>query len=289
MRNHLRWLVPLVLAGLLYAGGTVATAWIATNKAPGGLWSAITGLIAFVAVIGVIIGLVVSLIGGLKVFRGWLRSRGMLTRSERAARDFTAARENSAQISWDRARRLRAALLAHEAPPTVAVWDLVPRADEVALLDVPATYARYYGTDVVAASSSTLFVGHPAFVLAGLAASGMSRAASARRAAAAAQAQWREWQTVRVVVTNQRIACNVGGQWLSFDYGAVAAYPEVTSWTLVCQFGNIAAPLLLAGDSGPLISVITILMTHGEAGLRDHPDLKALDATASPQTEALEP
>ncbi|OUD87383.1 hypothetical protein BC477_05260 [Clavibacter michiganensis subsp. michiganensis] len=106
---------------------------------------------------------------------------------------------------------------------------------------------------------------------------------ASRRSAAEAQAaeRWRELQPVRLVISDRRLLCQVGGRWLAFWYaGMTAVYPEVREWALVCQFPDVE-PLRLRGVDAPIAAVITVLGTQGLDALRDHPSLQPLGATGS--------
>ncbi|GAA4842617.1 hypothetical protein GCM10023221_20800 [Luteimicrobium xylanilyticum] len=205
-------------------------------------------------------------------YRSRRRTQGHLTKAEQAA----AQVEGASRRAWDEARALRAALLRHEPPPTMQVWDVVPYDGEVFFCDVPAGYARFYGTDVTYTQTSGFFFGRPSFVLAGLAATAIGNAASRNAARRAAQKQWREHTICRLVVSNRRLLTQIGGRWLSFHYaGMTAIYPEPAGWALVCQFSD-AEPLMLSGHHAPFAAVMTMFMTHGEDALLGHPALAPL-------------
>ena len=209
------------------------------------------------------------------MFRAWARRR------RHARGKFTPA-ETVQRQAWSHAEHLLGDLLRRQTPATIRVWDLIPNQGEVFFSDASATYARYYGRDVSYSRSSTFAFGHPAFVLAALGASAIGNASRRSRAESIAREQWREHQSVRLVVSNQRLICQVGGQWLSFYYSAITAmYPEVEQWTLICQFDS-APPIMLHGEYIPAASVITTLMTHGLEALEEHPSLQRLrNATES--------
>jgi hypothetical protein len=57
---------------------------------------------------------------------------------------------------------------------------------------------------------------------------------------------------------------------------STALYPEVDRWTLICEFGGTAEPLLLAGPDAALIGVMTVLLTHGSDAVAEHPSLQRL-------------
>jgi len=277
VRRHLRWLIPLILIPLTYLAGCLVLDVLDDIPTQGpnvGLAIAelsIAGLTALLPLIAAVF----AVIGGISTVRRWRRSKGHFSRVERAA---NAAAEQ-ADIAWQQARALRATLIEREIPESITVWDVVPRAGESMFYDLSANYARHYGREVAYTQRSGFFFGHPAFVLTGIAATRIGNSARRNAAEMAAQATWREWQQCRVVVSNQRIICQAGGRWLSFDYGAmVAVYPEVDEWTLICNFGDRSEPLLLSGLSAPIIAVMTLLVTHGVEAVRSHPSLQRLGA-----------
>ncbi|MFB7894359.1 hypothetical protein ACFC1I_19310 [Microbacterium sp. NPDC056044] len=279
MRRHLRWIIPLVLAPVVYVVCALAVTTLANSASPSDLGAELAVLaLGAVAFVGPIVLLIVAIVQGNRTYREGRHRRGQFTAAELAVRDETDRR----QRLWIEAAEFRQQLLRHEVPPSLQQWELVPYPGEVFFHDGPMTYARYSGTDVAYTQSNTLAVGHPAFVLATLAASAIGNAASRSHAAAQAREQWREWQTTRVLVSNQRLAVLASGQWLSFDYGAMTAiYPEVQASTLVCQFTG-SVPMMLQGPHAAFATVMTVFATHGEAGLAGHPQLRALDPILPP-------
>ncbi|QIS43014.1 hypothetical protein GW571_13170 [Clavibacter capsici] len=217
-----------------------------------------------------------TLIRGARVLAGMVR--GARHELARPAREAAAAEDLAARSAagWAEACRLRTSLLRGQAPPGIAVWDVVAEPGEVFLYDVQADYERYYGQDVTYQRSSGFLVGSPAFVVAGMAVAAIGDASRRSAAEAQAAAQWRELQPVRLVISDRRLLCQAGGHWLSFWYaGMTAVYPEVAEWALVCQFPDVE-PLRLRGVDAPIAAVITVLGTQGIDALRDHPSLRAL-------------
>ncbi len=222
-----------------------------------------------------------TLVRGARVLAGMVR--GARHELARPAREAAAAEDLAARSAagWAEACRLRASLLRGERPPGIPVWDVVAEPGEVFLYDVQADYERYYGQDVTYTRSSGFLVGSPAFVLGGMAVAALGNAS--RRSADEAQAaeRWRELQPVRLVISDRRLLCQVGGRWLAFWYaGMTAVYPEVREWALVCKFPDVE-PLRLRGVDAPIAAVITVLGTQGLDALRDHPSLQPLGATGS--------
>lgn len=279
MKRHLRWLIPLLLIPVFFYGGMFSSsALLATPEAADnvGISLAAVGLF-LVGLVGPVAALIVTLVAGIRTYRQWRRSNGHFSSSERAVNAVRNQQEQSSAVAWGQAQALRASLIAREIPPAIRVWEVVPNPGEVMFFDFVADYARYYGRDVSYSQSGGFFFGHPAFVLAGLAATSIGNNSRRNAAITAAQATWRETQPARVVVTNQRLVCHAGGHWLSFPYSSMTAvYPEVDRWTLICEFGDTAEPLLLAGPHSALISVMTVLLTHGADAVAEHPSLQPL-------------
>ena len=279
MKRHLSWLIPLLLIPVLLYGSLYSAS--AIQDTPGanenlGASVAVLALFA-VGLVGPIAAAIVTIVAGVRTFRRWRRSTGHFSSSERAVRAVRHQQEQSSEAAWAQAQALRATLINREIPPAIRVWEVVPNVGEVMFFDVSADYARYYGRDVSYSQTSGFFFGHPAFVIAGLAATGIGNANRRNAAVTAAQATWRERQPARVIVTNQRLVCHAGGHWLSFPYSSMTAvYPEVDRWTLICEFGDTAEPLLLAGPHSALISVMTVLLTHGADAVAEHPSLQRL-------------
>lgn len=279
IRRHLRWAVPLIVGVAAYFGFGLAGGHLldassgddaAVGEALGGM-----GLLLLAGLVP-LIALVFFIVGVVRALSEWHRTRrhaaGRHTRAELAEQ----AREQHLARSWERARTLSGMLAQREVPPQIHVWDVVPNAGEVFFFDGGSSYARFYGQDVAFNQSSGFFFGHPLFVAAGVALTAASNSARRSSAEAAAQTQWREHQAVRLLVSNQRLVCNVNGNWLSFSYSAMTAvYPEVDRWTLVCQLDS-TSPLLLHGADVPSATLVTILMTYGPEAIQHHPSLTSL-------------
>lgn len=280
MRRHLRWIVPLTAAPLIYIACALALSGI-QNSDPADPAATLSGLLgglalAAVGLIAPIVLVIVAIVQATRVHRDSRHRRGQFTHAELAVQ---AEADRRRQV-WESAAEFRQILLRREVPPVLQQWELVPYPGEVFFHDAPMTYARYYGQDVPYTRSSTLAFGHPTFVMAALAASAIGNAASRSSAEAAAREQWREWQTTRVLVSNARLVVWVSGQWLSFDYAAMSAlYPEVQANTFVCQFAS-TSPLMLQGPHSPFAAIMSVFAAHGEAGLAEHPQLRVLDPVA---------
>jgi MFS family permease len=275
-RTHRTWIVPVVCVPLSYlVFGLLGSALMQLSTDTGDGWWSVVGLLALLAAFVVpVVAAVVAIRRGYRVHRSWRRSRGHLTATERAAQEH----EDSYRRAWDHASHLRAALIRRELPPEIPMWAVVPRQGERFFLDGPLTYSRYYGTDVAYSHSTTVAFGRPAWVAGAMIGSAIGNSIARSRAAAAAATQWREHQLVQVVVSNQRIVCNVGGVgWLSFDHGAVTAiYPDPEHFNIVLEFGGVAAPMSLTGPMAPALATIAVLMTLGPEALGSHPALRGL-------------
>jgi len=275
-RRELKWAIPFVVGAVTYViclrlvedAAPTASADPADAGPVVALSLAVLGGGALAVVTGVI-GVIRLVVLGIRYLR---HKAGLYTKKEIATQSQADYREHA----WRRSRSLRAQLARREVPPAITVWDVVPMQGEVFFLDRSAHYARYYGQDVYYSTQGGFFFGHPLFVAAGLGLTAAINSSRRSQAQAAAREQWREEQWVRVVVSNQRVLCLVGGQWLSFFYGGMTAvYPEVGQWTLICQFSD-TSPMLLSGPDVPEIALMTVLMTHGPEALEQHPSLAPL-------------
>lgn len=273
MRTQLRWIVPLLLAPVVY----LACAWgiqALAGSAPARVDAAVGSLgLAVLGFVGPIVLLIIAVVQGVGVYRQARRRRGHFSKAELAQAGEKAAQSHA----WENARALRRTLLRSEVPQSLEQWNVPARPRELFFAAVPMTYARYYGQDVHYSTGGGFAYGPPAFVIGALAVTGIANSVARSNVRAAAAEQWREWQTGLVLVSNQRLVVNAGGQWLTFDFGAMTAiYPEVSAQTLVCQFES-AAPLLLQGPHAPLAAIMTTFATYGRDGLARHPSLLALD------------
>lgn len=277
LKRHLAWAVPLVAAPIIYLSCMLGVMWIsqgAGSKGPDAWLSLLGLLLLFLAVAGPIAAFVCSAVRGNRAFRHWRRANGHFTKSEAALEQ----RHSSSAGAWAQARALQSTLARREVPESIQIWDVVANPGEVFFMDVPADYARHYGMDVSYSQTSAFYFGRPAFVLAGLGATAMSNAARRNAAANQAAVQWRERQPCRLVVSNQRLLCQVGGRWLSFYFSAVTAvYPEVGEWSLITQYDS-TSPLLLSGVNVPAAALFAVLATHGPDAVSAHPSLQCLSA-----------
>ncbi|WP_114560147.1 hypothetical protein [Desertihabitans aurantiacus] len=274
--RHLRWIVPAVIgvASFVVPGAVV----LRLSSRPE--LSAIDGLLflamATLLLVGPLVCLIITIVqasklqGEARLRRAWQQEQQTLEQTPEGV------------AHWHRvAADLRAQPLAGQAPPSVAVWPVTLRPGENACYDLTLRYARFYGTDVSYQHGSTFAFGRPGFVAAAVAATAIGN--HRRRAAAQrmATAQWRETQLTRVVVTDQRVVCDLGGRWLTFDYATMSAvWPDVSGNAFVAAF-HTTEPLLLGGPASNVVSVLALAALHGPQGLREHPVLRELDAAGS--------
>ncbi|WP_460513540.1 hypothetical protein [Frigoribacterium salinisoli] len=280
MEQHRRWTVPAVAALLLLVLGLGGSALLWSLPAvrqsfPGVLFALLLPPVTIAAAVVLIVRAVQEARSAHGEHR---RSQGRFTAVELAQR----ASADEGHRAWAAARELRAGLARREVPPALQVWDVVPEPGEVFFYDLTVDHERWYGQVVAYPQGGGLYLGPPAFVLAGLALSSVVRSNARRTAEARAAVQWRDQERVRVLVSNTRLVCLVRGEWVSFAYSAMSAvHPEVSEWTLVCQFHGPAAPLRLRGNGVPLIAVLAVFATHGLDAVVAHPSLAALGAVTS--------
>jgi hypothetical protein len=208
--------------------------------------------------------------------------------SRKSRKHAAVAAHDEAQHAWSHsACVLTEGLRAGTPLPALTVWGLVLADGEKAYFDMPANYARFYGTNASYQHTSGFFLGSVPFVVAGAAITAASNHSRRTAAEAAAQAQWREYAPgTRVIVTDRRLMCNVRGRWLSFHYSGITAwYPEPDRWAVACEFGD-TEPLMLSGIWAPTLAVFVTAQVHGAHGLDNHP---ALATVRGDQTGAIRP
>jgi hypothetical protein len=177
-----------------------------------------------------------------KGFQYWRRAR---SRHGHYTKKETAERNRQMvqQRSWDAARALAAGLASGQIPTPLTIWGLVLNPGEQAHLDLHVSYARLHGQ-------------------------------------APADVAWQEQQTVRVIATDQRLVCEVGGRWLNFYYAAATAYyPEPEKWSVTFDFPD-TSPLRLSGINASLLAVHSVWAIQGAEALLAHPTLAALRSDA---------
>lgn len=188
-----------------------------------------------------------------------------------------AAQQEIAARHWQAARALAHDLMEGELAGTGQVWGVVLEPGERFISDVQCDYARYYGTQVEYRHSNGFFFGPLPFVVLALGANAIGNASRRSAAQRAAMTQWREFQQVRVIVTDRRLLCQrADGVWLSFYYrGAHALYPEAGNWSLVLDYPE-TSPVRFGGWGAPIAAVAAVWALYGKDGLRDHPGLAPL-------------
>jgi hypothetical protein len=264
-------LVGAGITGNILTSGSADVYVRAKAQMPGGLAFALLG--SWLAVLG---GAIVLSIGGRRKWRAHQRAHGHYTRAERAAMDLLQRQEAATASAWAEAAALASDIAGQRMPAPLQVWGLVLREGEVAYLDTRAFYSRWYGGDGSYTHVGGLFFGSASFVATGYALTALGNKARRDAARAAAIQRWREHQEVAVLVTSQRIACNVGGHWLSFWLGSASGfYPEPANWSVTLAFPD-AVPLRLSGLAAPRIAVLAAWILYGERGLAEHPALAAL-------------
>jgi hypothetical protein len=142
------------------------------------------------------------------------------------------------QRSWDTARALADGLASGQTPTPRTIWGLNLNPGEQAQLDLHVRYARLHSQ-------------------------------------APADIAWPEVRSVRVIATDQRLMCELGGRWLSFCYSAATAcYPEPAKWSVTFDFSEAQRyqPSLLA--------VHGVWAIQGAEALLAHPTLAALRSDA---------
>jgi hypothetical protein len=274
MRRFLRPALALALTvggyigmGITGDAGRNSTVYRTTHHTPMGLATAY--LVAFAAFLT---GLFLLIRAAWRAFRA---KRGWQTKHERAMAANADARKQ-AEAAWHEARVLATRLREGAELPTLSFWGVILEPGETAHLDLTGHYARYYSTTGTYTHVSGYYRGSAGFVAGNLLADSLGNAMRRKEAARLAQAQWREWQQVRVIVTDRRLHCSVNGTWLRFDFSAVKAfYPEPAKGNVVFDY-NGTSPLMLTGPAAPLVAVYATWRLHGTAAIDQHPGLAAL-------------
>ena len=188
-----------------------------------------------------------------------------------------AAQQEIADRHWQVARTLAHDLMEGEFRGTGKLWGVILEDGEQFISDVQADYARYYDAGVNYTHVSGLFLGSVPLMALGYGLPAIGNASRRATAEAVVQTQWREYQPVRLIITDRRLLCQLaGGRWLSFYYrGAAAIYPEPAVWSLVMDFPD-SAPVRVGGMGSPIASVAAVWAVYGADGLREHPGLAPL-------------
>lgn len=269
MRRHVRWIIPLVLLLVIYIASKMTLARVLRTPAKTAddqTWNVLVESAVVVAAIALmLICVIIALVQGHKTWHLSRRRKGKLT-----------PQETSAAHAWNAACALVQDAENGVPPQPIDVWGLIPYPGESFAFDVGAGYERFYGTTEEYTTGGGVFLGHPAFVVAGLVGTAIGNNARRNAAARRAATQWREQQQARVLLSNRRLAIHANGQWLSFDFAAASAcYPAPEMWSITLEFPGVA-PLRLVGEAAPLICVWTVLATQGRDAVAQHPGLDPL-------------
>jgi hypothetical protein len=210
-------------------------------------------------------------------WRDYRRARGHFTEQERAAQIREADLHASYMTGRAKARHLAGQLGAGRSPQPIAPRGVVLGDGEDGYLDLPVSYARFHSLgNGTYQHVSGLYVGRPGFVIAGLAANAIGNAARRSQARSDAMQAWRSHQAARIVATDRRLLCHVGGTWLSFYFTHVTAFhPEPDNCSIILEFED-TSPLLLAGPNAPLLAVYLTWRLHGTSAFSEHPALASL-------------
>jgi len=170
-------------------------------------------------------------------------------------------------LGWSNACRMFEHLTSEGELPALPPMAIRLRSGEMAHAHGVLEYARFYGMDVTYQQSSTFVMGSPLFVAAGLIGSAVGNAYARNKAADMARAQWRPQGPVRTVLTNQRILCDVAGEWLGFWHeGILELFAEPSQWMVITRY-EAGEPLLLRGPVALSYIVALTYIVYGRSGL----------------------
>ncbi|GAB2787876.1 hypothetical protein [Streptomyces daliensis] len=160
-----------------------------------------------------------------------------------------AVRDDAEQAASALAQHLRAG----GALTPLPVPDLPLAEGEHTYADVTCMVARFYGTEVAYPARAGYFEDHPAFGRRWVS----NRRLDARRrleAEAAAEEQWRDHVSARVVLTSTGLRLLPSGEqkWLPFDHAFLTG---VQGGSEIVLTYSVCAPLLLAGPAAPWLGV----------------------------------
>ncbi len=153
---------------------------------------------------------------------------------------------------------------------------LVLQPGESASFQTDAIYERFWAGDGSYQRTGGFFLGSPAFVVAGLAATAVGNRVRRNRALADSVPSWREQQRVEVIGTNQRLIVRRSDRALfSFWWSGMQEFwPEPRSWALVLGYADVP-PLRLSGLAAPYVCVHVARHVLRD-GWQTHPKLAEL-------------
>ncbi|WP_433386865.1 hypothetical protein [Micromonospora sp. KLBMP9576] len=183
---------------------------------------------------------------------------------------------------WIEAIHLYQRLAKGEPPPTVVAPGFI--GPGAIYLDAPFTYSRFYGTTVSYEQGGTFVYGSPAVVTGAVVGNLIGGSIARSRAASLAQAQWREFAYVRVIVTSTTTWCCLSGRWLAFDHDVVLSY-SIDGLNCILSFADVE-PLRLSGPSIWCHAVMFAYARYGPSQWQQapflHPLREAVHGAAGP-------
>jgi hypothetical protein len=272
LRRVPAWTWWLIVAALSYTTGRTLpeilglATFIQSNGRPTG-WGWLVFLLVATAPLEALIGIIIGL-------ASIDRRKRRRARVDAEARDQILIEHGLAEGT-----RVFETLISGNTPLPMQIWGVVLRLGEEIHLERWAIYSRFNGQDVTYHTGGRFHLGSPVMVLAGMLAGAIADSAAASRARAQAAPRWREHQNSRVLLTTQRIMCEVNGQWMTFDFACVTSFRiDLThDRSVLLEFGDSAAPLKLAGYSVPVIGTYLCWALHNRAeGFGAHPALAPL-------------
>jgi hypothetical protein len=170
-------------------------------------------------------------------------------------------------LGWSDACRMFEHLTSEGELPALPPMAIRLRSGEVAHAHGVLECARFYGMDVTYQQSSTFVMGSPLLVATGLIGSAVGNAYARNKAADMARAQWRPQGPVRTVLTDQRILCDVAGEWLTFWHeGIMEFHADPRQWMVITRY-EVGEPLMLRGPVAPSYMVALTYIVYGRQGL----------------------
>jgi len=176
----------------------------------------------------------------------------------------------AAKEAWERTVRLHQLLRSGGEPDPVPITDF--DIDDVCYADIDLEYARLYSPEITVSVQQTV----PRFTINPMRKLRDSLdAAAARReferaqrdAAKLATPRWHSEGVTRVILTDERLLCEVGGQWLEFGHGSLTGVTiDVADWAVELAYAD-TPPLRLSGLDAPGYGLVISWLIGGPQAL----------------------
>jgi hypothetical protein len=141
------------------------------------------------------------------------------------------------------------------------------RPGEQTIGDAICGYCRLYGMDLTYQQRNGFNLGSAGFAAAGLAFDAIRNNAARPETERLSAVRWRDYATLRTVLSTRRLLCDFQGSWLSFWHeGIIEFVADLPRWAFILRYEQIE-PVLIHGPAAPWFAVALAYLIYGREGL----------------------